>query len=259
MIGLCLEQRARLKRRQARLIALKDKLRSAKNTLALTRKSPFNLAKGNSQNAGKTDGGTPKQNMLSLAGVAFAAKEADGEPGTSKVNPQDGPGKSRDKKLLRFGSKLSGGSDDGYATAAEGSSSRPNSGEPSPAANGEHKTEQSGHETGHSGHATIKSSLGPKKIPTGPNQRDKSPLSQFSSRKKSTPHKKDTSGAHQANPRQGSPPLGHFLSSANTGIINTTDSSALNLAPEARGGESTGHSKPFVASVFGNTKTDSVF
>ena len=63
MIGLCLEQRARLKRRQARLIALKDKLRTAKNTLALTRKSPFNLAKGNSQNAGKTDGGTPKSSQ----------------------------------------------------------------------------------------------------------------------------------------------------------------------------------------------------
>ena len=64
--------------------------------------------------------------MLCLASAAFAAKGAVG----GEVSPQGrSPDETRtdqgDRKLVRIGSNFSAGSDDGYATAAEGSTSRP--------------------------------------------------------------------------------------------------------------------------------------
>ncbi|RUS82656.1 hypothetical protein EGW08_009559 [Elysia chlorotica] len=131
MIGLCQEQRAKLKRRQARVRGLKNKLTSAKNAIVLAGKSPFNLKKLRENGAAGANGDQAKKGniALSLAGAAFAAKgaaEAGGVPPSPQATSEDGSsGSQADKRLTRIGSNFSGSSDDGYATAAEGVTSRP--------------------------------------------------------------------------------------------------------------------------------------
>ncbi|GFR77916.1 transmembrane protein [Elysia marginata] len=114
MIGLCQEQRAKLRRRQARIQNLKNKLNNAKNKITRATKGPFSMRK--LRELGQNNGKTGDGNTLALASAAFATKGDRGQQAMATSQHQT--------KLVRLESKLSAGSDDGYATAADGSPSR---------------------------------------------------------------------------------------------------------------------------------------
>ena len=119
------------------------------------------MSRGSRQNAGKNDGETKEQNMLSVAGAAFAERGSEEQSKASKANPESHAGSGHaataERKLARFGSKLSGVSDDGYATAAEGGSSRIASTESISTNNAKHNLDQSTSTGGQHGTSDVKS------------------------------------------------------------------------------------------------------